>query len=142
MPAATFRAAPRNSMPVISPNAPLVYSQSRGTLTQNGKVLARGYAGHGAGLNNPGLQGLRNVGPIPTGRYTIGKFTTFRNMPYSMPLTRVGPQPAGPSRGGFWIHAGRKDGAPTASRGCIVVPPAEVRAGIAFSGARTLIVIR
>jgi hypothetical protein len=119
----------------IQPNVPLVYSQSQGTLAQNGKVIARGYSGHGLGKNNPRMQARPNVGPIPVGRYSIGAPTTFKGMPNSMPLSPTGPNPTG--RAGFMIHGGNAAG--TSSRGCVILDP-HVRAAISGSGIRTLIV--
>ena len=31
-----------------------------------------GYAGTGAGRNNPAMENVRNVGPIPQGNYSVG----------------------------------------------------------------------
>src|SRR5262249_6246005 len=73
-----------------NPNAPLVGSQSKGTLSQAGKVLARGYSGFERGKNNPAMQGVKDVGPIPIGRYTIGAPTTYKHTVNAMLLQRVG----------------------------------------------------
>ncbi|MPW09303.1 hypothetical protein GCT19_27215 [Paraburkholderia sp. CNPSo 3155] len=43
------------------------HSQSSGTLSRDGSLVARGYSGHGAGKNNPVMQAVRSVGPIPEG---------------------------------------------------------------------------
>jgi hypothetical protein len=83
------------------------------------------------------MQGVKGVGPIPIGRYTIGAPTTYKHTVNAMPLQRVGPNPTG--RDGFLIHAGRQDGKQTASKGCIILDK-PIRAAIAASGARNLIV--
>jgi hypothetical protein len=38
-----------------------------------GKLLGRGWSGQLDGRNNPTMQNVANVGPIPEGMYTIGK---------------------------------------------------------------------
>jgi hypothetical protein len=41
------------------------YKQSTGELDHNGAAIGAGYSGHGAGLNNPAMQNVHDVGPIP-----------------------------------------------------------------------------
>jgi len=53
-----------------------IWHQSTGQLQHvdnNGHVtnVGTGYAGHGAGVNNPAMQNASNTGPIPQGTYTI-----------------------------------------------------------------------
>jgi RHS repeat-associated protein len=54
------------------------YSQSTGQLTyvddQTGAhtPIGSGYAGNGPGLNNPNMQNVPDIGPLPQGTYTIG----------------------------------------------------------------------
>ena len=48
------------------------YDQSSGELRDGtGKLVSRGYSGHGRGKNNPSLQGVKGVGPIPRGRWKM-----------------------------------------------------------------------
>lgn len=48
------------------------YSQSKGRLVEaDGALVGIGIAGQGAGLNNPVMQGVHNIGPLPQGFYTI-----------------------------------------------------------------------
>jgi RHS repeat-associated protein len=48
-------------------------SQSTGQITDNnGKVVGNAYAGNGQGLNNPAMQSVNSVGPLPQGTYAIG----------------------------------------------------------------------
>ena len=47
------------------------YCQSSGIMSHNGKPIGTGYSGHGPGLNNPGMQGVGNIGLIPRGVYKI-----------------------------------------------------------------------
>lgn len=59
-----------------------VFSQTTGDLFQNNKWIGSGAAGQGKGLKNPAMQNVHNIGPLPQGRYKIGK-------PYHHP--RLGP---------------------------------------------------
>lgn len=51
---------------------PWIYHQSSGRLYYNGSYVEGGYSGQGSGENNPGMQNMANVGPIPRGEYRIG----------------------------------------------------------------------
>ncbi len=51
------------------------YAQT-GTLYRDGIKFAQDadvYAGNGNGRNNPAMQNVKNVGPLPCGKYKIGK---------------------------------------------------------------------
>jgi len=48
------------------------YNQSDGTLLHDGALAGEGYSGFGEGKNNPTMQTLHDVGPIPQGTYDIG----------------------------------------------------------------------
>jgi hypothetical protein len=102
----------------------LTYSQSSGEMhNAAGVLLGTGYAGHGAGVNNPALQSIQNTGPLPQGVYTINPpVDTATHGPYVMWLT---PNPANEMFGrfGFGIHADEvaNPGKRLASTGCIVM---------------------
>jgi len=102
----------------------LTYSQTSGELRSAvAALLGTGYAGHGAGVNNPALQATPNTGPLPQGVYTIDPpVDTSTHGPYVMWLT---PDPANEmfGRSGFGIHADEiaNPGKKLASTGCIVM---------------------
>lgn len=52
------------------------YSQSQGLLYYNDRFVAKGYSGRNTkqfkGRNNPTLENVPQIGPIPKGTYTIG----------------------------------------------------------------------
>lgn len=102
----------------------LIYSQSSGEMrTAAGLLLGTGYAGHGPGVNNPVMQSVHDVGPLPQGIYTINPpVNTTTHGPYVMWLT---PNPANHmfGRSGFGIHADElaNPGKHLASTGCIVM---------------------
>jgi hypothetical protein len=85
----------------------MIYSQSTGKLfNDDGSYVDTGHSGHGVGLNNPAMQNVKNIGPLPQGWYTIGAPITDKiTGPYSLPLT---PDPANEmyNRGSFLMHGG------------------------------------
>lgn len=117
-----------------------IYSQKSGDLSIKDKSIGVCYSGHGEGLNNPELQEVHDVGPIPRGRYTIGPAFTH---PTAGPMTmRLIPQ-AGTNtfgRDGFLMHGDSVSMDHTASHGCIVANRT-IRATVATSDDRTLDVV-
>lgn len=119
------------------------YSDSTGIIQQGSKntltTLGFGYAGGNCGknpegVNNPALQGVVCVGPLPRGVYTIGQPVDHTHLgPCAMPLT---PDLANDmfGRSGFFIHADTAAEDHGASEGCIVLPLAirqRIAAGLA-----------
>jgi hypothetical protein len=99
-----------------------------------------GYAGHGQGLNNPGMQNVHDVGPLPQGTYTIGP---EHNNPHTGPATmNLTPDPANnmAGRDAFRIHGDNARGDQSASNGCIVLPR-NARDNINNGGDNTLVVV-
>jgi hypothetical protein len=96
------------------------FNQSSGELWQNGQFKGTGYAGMGVGKNNPAMQNVRFVGPIPCGFYAIGSPTddTFVGK-YALPLT---PDPENEmfGRDSFFIHGDNPAHPGQSSDGCIV----------------------
>lgn len=84
--------------------------------------LAVGYSGGGSGKNNPALEAIPDLGPIPRGRYTIGDpFDSEAHGPFAIPLT---PDPTNDMHGrsGFLMHGDSVQHPGTASEGCIIMP--------------------
>jgi hypothetical protein len=122
------------------------YVQESGELLRDGLHFAVGYSGYDdpvtgqMGWNNPGLERVEGVGPIPVGRYFIGPpRDTLTHGPFVLPLT---PDPANEmfGRSEFLIHGDSKEHPGTASRGCIIMGP-DVRKLVAASGDTLLQVI-
>jgi hypothetical protein len=112
-----------------------VFSQSTGKLSFNNAVVGTGYSGTGEGRDNPAMQAVRNVGPIPQGVYTIGPpHDTKTHGPFVMALT---PAPGTKTfgRSGFLIHGDNKRH--DASHGCIILGP-QLRHRIWSSGDRSI----
>jgi hypothetical protein len=99
-----------------------------------------GYAGRGVGKNNPLMQNVSNVGPLPAGTYTIeSPVDTETHGLYVLWLT---PDPMNEmfGRTGFGIHGDSIDNPGNASEGCIVLPRI-TREAIWESGDRQLLVV-
>jgi hypothetical protein len=98
------------------------FSQSSGKLYKNGEFFACCYSGIGLGLNNPNMQEVKNVGPLPRGLYRIGPAYNHPHLgPVTMNLEPInGTNTFG--RGDFRIHPDSKAnfGKYLASHGCIV----------------------
>ena len=116
------------------------FHQRSGRLYAGAQLLATGYAGQGAGKNNPDRQDIRNEGPLPRGIYAISAaFAHPQKGPLCMRLT-----PAGTNemfgRAGFLIHGDSIAHPGTASQGCLILP-CPARRAIAESPDRILEVV-
>jgi len=104
------------------------YEQATGRLFHDAAPVAKGYAGGNCGKNpegrnNPEMQGVRCIGPLPKGRYTFGKVVEKSHLgPFAIPLI-----PAKENnmcgRSGFFMH-GDTNPSGNASEGCIIMPRA------------------
>ena len=103
----------------------IVFSQSAGTVTLNGRIIAKGWAGNGAGKCNPAAQAQRGVGPLPRGTYTLGPWEENHGALGRM-VSRLIPDATNEEfgRDGFFIHGPSMDPARYGqeSKGCIVLP--------------------
>jgi hypothetical protein len=109
------------------------YQQSTGLLLDaKSHVIGRGYAGHGDGLNQPEMQEVHQVGPLPRGFYTIGA-------PHDDAKTGRVTMDLEPDAGNemferslFRLHGDNAARNCSASEGCIVMP-LDVRLAIAIA---------
>jgi len=100
----------------------VTWSQSKGVLTKNGEYWGRGYSGHGAGVNNPAMQQVRDIGPIPQGVYAIDHpYDSPNTGPFTLPLTAKNIDLCF-GRSDFRIHGDSKEHPGQASHGCIILP--------------------
>jgi len=103
---------------------PFTYSQSTGRFSRDGVLIGIGYSGHGAGLDNPAMQAVADVGPIPAGDWTIAGARDGGHLgPMVMDLAPVAPFAAF-GRSLFRIHGDNPAANHTASDGCIILGPA------------------
>lgn len=84
-------------------------------------IVALGYSGHGEGVNNPGEEDVRNVGPLPEGVYAIGALEETHGHlgAHVRSLTPIPPTNTF-GRSGFYIHGDNSKGDHSASEGCLV----------------------
>jgi RHS repeat-associated protein len=130
---AYVRQNPTNLIDPLGLLCKCTYSQSTGHLkcvdNKTGGLIAdgNGYAGAGDGKNNPDLQNVPFVGPLPRGDYGIGPTRNSPNTgPISIVLTYLGgaePFPANRSPDMFRIHGDSLNHPGDASQGCIVIDP-------------------
>ena len=122
------------------------YVQKTGELLHDGKHEATGYSGFDnpetgqQSKNNPELENVHEIGPIPIKMYSIGTpKNTLTHGPFVLPLS---PDPGNEMFGhtAFLIHRDSVVEPGTASRGCIIMGRA-VREEVAASGDKSLRVI-
>ena len=98
------------------------YKQLSGwLLDKSGKLVGIGYSGSPAGKNNPSMQEVSCVGPIPCGLYTIEQpINSPTHGPFAMPLV---PDPINEmyGRSAFLIHGDSLEHPGVASEGCIIL---------------------
>jgi hypothetical protein len=99
-----------------------VYLQKSGSLYHNDVHVADGYSGFSRGKNNPSMQHVPGIGPIPQGAYLIGaESEDEKHGPVALhlvPLTGTETW----QRTGFLVHGDSKSAPGAASHGCIIVP--------------------
>lgn len=105
-----------------------VFEQSTGKLFDaNAHLLGTGYAGREAGKNNPAMENVKGIGPLPAGNYTgvelfevhptVGKYA-IRLEPdaaTTQKILRYGRDPKS-----FFMHGDSSEHPGLASHGCIV----------------------
>lgn len=122
------------------------WDQSAGLLSRDGASVSKGYSGKGRGVNNPAMEGVARVGPVPAGRWKIvERYDSASVGPYALVLHAADATPGddrhdATGRGAFRIHGDNARGDRSASMGCIILPRA-VRETIWRSGDRDLLVI-
>lgn len=123
------------------------YDQSSGELRNaKGQLVLTGYSGHGRGKNNPALQGVKGVGPIPRGRWRMQSIYDSANVGpraitlWSLDDPSIDDRHEATGRSAFRIHGDSIRAPGTGSRGCIILPRA-VRVAMWASGDRELEVI-
>ena len=127
--------------PTIDLEATWTYAQNTGELQQDGKHVSTGYSGASEGKNNPAMDNVLNIGPIPRGDWTIAgpPVDSKDHGPY---VLKLNPAPSTETYGrtGFLMHGDSKEHPGGASHGCVILPRA-VREDVWQSGDRDLEVI-
>jgi hypothetical protein len=95
------------------------FEQKTGRLFADGGILVgTGYAGTGKGRNNPAMQDVIDVGPLPCGYYTIGP--AYEHPKLGKVTMNLTPDPSNQmfGRDDFRIHGNNAED--DASEGCMV----------------------
>jgi hypothetical protein len=100
-----------------------IYAQKTGLLLCNSQLVGKGYSGSDTGKNNPEMQAVPDVGPIPEGKWIIvgPPIKTSDHGPY---VLRLEPAPSTNTfgRDGFLMHGDSIKAPGTASKGCVIMP--------------------
>lgn len=132
---------PQPTATVLDLEATWTYAQKSGELQQDGKPVSTGYSGANEGKNNPAMDNVPNVGPIPRGDWTISgpPVDSKDHGPY---VLKLNPAPSTETHGrtGFLMHGDSKSHPGSASHGCVILPRA-VREEVWQSGDRDLQVV-
>lgn len=105
-----------------------VWIQDEGVMLDDaGNEVAEGWAGHGAGRNNPAMQPVHEVGPLPQGLYDVGPWGDASSVlgypahlgPFIARLTQVEGETFG--RDGFYIHGPGGADPTQSSKGCVEI---------------------
>jgi hypothetical protein len=104
------------------------YSQNSGKLSDpSGRFMCVGYAGGNCGNNpegvdNPDMQDVKSIGPLPRGYYTFGVPVEGSHLgPFAIPLIPDSENEMH-DRGGFFLHGDKIGAYQSASEGCIIMP--------------------
>lgn len=100
------------------------YQQSTGQIFDpTGNLLDTGYAGNGDGLNNPAMQNIINVGPIPQGTYFIQPPLDDPELGPQVLFLQPNQSNEMFGRCSFYIHGDNSQMNHSASSGCIILGP-------------------
>ena len=121
---------------------PWLFAQDgKGLAAPDGEIIdENAYAGKGIGVNNPEYQHVVKTGPLPIGRYHIGK--DYQHPRLGSIVMNLDPLPGTEQfgRSAFRIHGDNRRGDRSGSEGCIVTNRA-VREMIANSPDRIMEVV-
>lgn len=108
-----------------------LWDQSEGKLYSDTKknLVSSGYSGAGRGKNNPSLQNLQGIGPIPRGKWKMIRVYNSNSVgPFTIELMALDEKlndiHEASRRSAFRIHGDSIKNAGNASRGCIILPRA------------------
>lgn len=96
------------------------FKQATGELLRDGIHVGTGYSGHDKGRNNPDMQHVPRVGPIPAGFWHMEYIGDTKT--HGPCVIRLTPRPDTEvwGRDGFLCHGDSKEHPGTASLGCII----------------------
>lgn len=102
-----------------------IYEQSTGRLVllRDGgspRLIANGYSGAPACINDPSQDHVKACGPIPKGRY---RMRVAGHPRFAAPAIQLTPLKGTDAKGrsGFWVHGDNSKGDRSGSSGCIIL---------------------
>jgi hypothetical protein len=100
-----------------------VYSQSNGEMRlDDGTLVGSGWAGRGAGKNDPDKEDVVRTGPLPRGWYTRGKLQDHPRLGKFVMELQPDLENDMHGRDDFWIHGASQKNYGQESMGCIIMP--------------------
>lgn len=102
----------------------LIYDRPNGNLLRDTLRIGKCYSGSGAGLDNPKMEAVHNIGPIPAGDYRLERcspeeIATMHKGPDVYRLVALDPEKL-LGRSGFMFHWDNKNQDFSGSEGCIL----------------------
>jgi hypothetical protein len=101
----------------------MIFEQTTGKLYDDDKLIGVGWAGHLQGRNNHEMQNVKDVGPLPVGKYIINDPIDSPKLgPKAFSLT---PDPSNNmfGRADFFIHGASIEHPALSSDGCVIQGP-------------------
>lgn len=100
----------------------ITFHQRSGKTYRATELIATGWAGQLEGINNPDLQHVANIGPLPRGFYTIGPAYSHPVLgPLTMNLT-PDPETEMYGRSQMRCHGASMSHPNLSSHGCLILP--------------------
>lgn len=98
------------------------FNSRSGLFSHDGEAIANGYSGYGYGRNNPEMECIADVGPIPRGKWHI-TLPAFDHPHLGPTVMLLSPEYGTDThrRFGFLIHGDSKSHPGLASHGCIIL---------------------
>lgn len=129
----------------MGPDSTFVFHVREGVIAwaKDGSLFASGvWSGHGAGRNNPAMENVKGVGPLPAGLYRYeGMIDGGHLGPDVMHLVRIDDGPDF-GRGHFYVHGATIVNPAMSSDGCIIVDhPHRLEMNKQAGSARTIRVV-
>ena len=119
-----------------------IYHQINGAIWHDDKFYGAGYSGNGAGKNDPDMEAVHDVGPIPRGAWTMTQWIDHDPLNgYGVIVLEPKPGTDTHGRAGFRWHGDKLSEPGTASHGCIVQGYTATRKAVWDSGDHDLTVV-
>lgn len=117
----------------------ITYDQKTGQITLRNTPVGIGYSGHGVGLDNPDLETMANVGPIPRGEWRIMRWDDVHGDKGPIVAVLAPMHHDAHGRSAFLIHGPHANDKQDSSHGCIVAAK-PIREALRASGETKLVV--